>query len=106
MSKENDLDAIASKWLRPCPSCDGGLPAECTHPDEDYRVVMSALVEEVSTLRTRVTDLDEVFALGYTRTTDAIKLWQAEDPETRRNVWPDLGHLIEWLLSFQKGDKS
>lgn len=106
MSKENDLDAIASKWLRPCGSCDGGLPTVCTHPTEDYRPVMSRLVEEVSTLRKHTADLDEVFGRMYDRCQEATRAWQAEDPVVRHNVMPDIGHLIEWLLSFQKGDKS
>lgn len=46
-----DLDAIEFKWLAPCGTCDAGLPAPCTHPDEDYRPVMLALIEEIRRLR-------------------------------------------------------
>ena len=57
-SAENDaldLDAITEKWLQQCGPCDAGLAMGCSHPDEDYRPVMSALVTEVERLRTRVT---------------------------------------------------
>ncbi|HEX6968922.1 MAG TPA: hypothetical protein VF174_08970 [Micromonosporaceae bacterium] len=48
---ELDLDRIAEFWLRQCGSCDAGIPACCTHPDEDYRPVMLRLVEEIRLLR-------------------------------------------------------
>lgn len=48
---EMDLTAVAEKWLQPCGACDGGLPMGCSHPDEDYRPVLLALVEEVERLR-------------------------------------------------------
>lgn len=46
-----DLDAIETKWLQTCPSCDAGLPMACMHPIEDYRAPMSDLVDEVRRLR-------------------------------------------------------
>jgi hypothetical protein len=49
---ELDLQAIREKWLNVCPSCDAGLPGQCTHPDEDYRPTMLSLVNEVERLHT------------------------------------------------------
>jgi hypothetical protein len=46
-----DVDAIAEKWLRQCGPFDGGLAMGCTHPAEDYRPTMAALVGEVERLR-------------------------------------------------------
>jgi hypothetical protein len=51
MTDELDIEAISQKWLQQCGSCDGGLPMNCTHPDEDYRPVMLALVREIELLR-------------------------------------------------------
>lgn len=48
---ELDLAAVSEKWLRQCGACDGGLAMSCTHPDEDYRPTMGALVAEVERLR-------------------------------------------------------
>lgn len=48
-----DLDAISQKWLQPCGPCDGGLPMSCSHPDEDYRNVILALVNRVRELEVR-----------------------------------------------------
>lgn len=42
-----NLDEIERKWLRQCPSCDAGLPAECAHPGEDYRPVILDLVKHI-----------------------------------------------------------
>jgi hypothetical protein len=53
----NDLGAIVEKWLQMCPCCDAGLPANCVCPDlsrDDYRPVMSALVDEIEQLRKAV----------------------------------------------------
>lgn len=46
-----DTEAIAEKWLQQCGPCDGGLPMGCTHPAEDYRPVMAALLEELERTR-------------------------------------------------------
>lgn len=52
-----DLDAVRETWLRPCGSCDAGLPMGCTHPTgEDYRPVMARLVGEVEALNRLVAD--------------------------------------------------
>jgi len=45
-----DLDAVKSKWLGMCGSCDVGI-GECNHPAEDYRPVMLELVREVERLQ-------------------------------------------------------
>jgi hypothetical protein len=45
-----DLGAISEKWLQPCGACDGGLAMSCSHPDEDYRPVISDLVAEARRL--------------------------------------------------------
>lgn len=46
-----DTVAIAEKWLQQCGPCDGGLPMGCSHPSEDYRPTIAALVDEVEYLR-------------------------------------------------------
>jgi hypothetical protein len=64
MTSPLDLDAISSKWLQICGSCDAGI-GECTHPAEDYRPVMLELVREVEALRrfgTEEADLDRIYA--------------------------------------------
>jgi hypothetical protein len=48
---DEELAAIEARWLQLCGSCDAGLPMACTHPDEDYRPVIAALVAEVRQLR-------------------------------------------------------
>jgi hypothetical protein len=48
-----DLDAVKSKWLMICGSCDAGI-GECNHPSDDYRPVMLELVREIERLRTSV----------------------------------------------------
>jgi len=45
-----DLDAIKAKWLTICGACDTGI-GECTHPADDYRPVMLALVELLERIR-------------------------------------------------------
>jgi hypothetical protein len=54
----NDLDAIERVFLQVCPSCDGGLPMACTHPESDYRPVMQSLVAEVRSLRSQLVEAD------------------------------------------------
>lgn len=51
---EIDVEAIAEKWLQQCGSCDAGLPMGCACPSDDYRPVMSALLDEVTALRGQV----------------------------------------------------
>jgi hypothetical protein len=46
-----DLDIIEAKWLQQCGACDASLPMTCTHPAEDYRPTMAALVAELRHLR-------------------------------------------------------
>lgn len=46
-----DLEAIKDTWLRVCGPCDAAVATTCTHPDEDYRPVIAALVAEVERLR-------------------------------------------------------
>lgn len=53
-----ELDEIKDKWLRQCGPCDAGLPAECTHPDEDYRPVILDLVREIERLYGKPPALD------------------------------------------------
>lgn len=53
-----DLEAIEAKWLGICGACDAGI-GECTHPAEDYRPVMLALVREVEHLRELLADAED-----------------------------------------------
>lgn len=53
MSGEIDLEAVKAKWLQPCAACDAGLPAACSHPDEDPRTVILDLVNAVERERAR-----------------------------------------------------
>lgn len=43
-----EREAIAEKWLQQCGPCDAGLPMGCTHPDEDYRPVIAALLDDLA----------------------------------------------------------
>lgn len=54
-----DLDAISATWLQVCGPCDIGIHSVCTHPNEDYRPVMLALVEEIADLRLRLLDAQQ-----------------------------------------------
>lgn len=59
---ELDLDAIAEKWLKPCGSCDAGLPMTCTCPPDDFRPDMQRLIGRAATLRARVMELENEVA--------------------------------------------
>lgn len=50
MSDELDLSE-AESWLRPCGSCDAGLPMACTCPEDDPRTVILRLVQEIKRMR-------------------------------------------------------
>lgn len=47
----------------------------------------------------RLAELERLFELQESRMGDAVQRWVAEDPETRELTVPDLGQLLEWLLS-------
>lgn len=49
-----DLDAIAEKWLKPCGSCDAGLPMGCTCSQEDFRPDMLRLVQHIQAQQDRI----------------------------------------------------
>lgn len=52
---DEDLEKIEETFLQQCGACDLGLVEfGCTCPGEDYRPVMSALVQEVRELRAEV----------------------------------------------------
>jgi len=46
-AERDDIKAITKKWLQVCVPCDAGVSGTCTHPAEDYRPVIAALVEEL-----------------------------------------------------------
>jgi hypothetical protein len=60
--------------------------------------VINELRAEVERLKSANDDLNALFELQYTRMTEASALWRAEAPEERRNVMPDLGALLTWLM--------
>lgn len=66
----DDPDAIAARWLQD-------------------RAQLAEDVREYQTL----------FDLQFRRTQEATKLWRAEDPTARALTTPDLGKLLEWLMS-------
>lgn len=39
-----------------------------------------------------------LFELQWNRSIEADELWRAEDPEARKNIRPDLGELLGWLI--------
>lgn len=49
--------------------------------------------------RREAEELQAVFDLQYTRTTEAEQRWRAEDPEARAHMAPDLGRLLTWLMA-------
>jgi hypothetical protein len=86
MAKALDLDAIREKWLNVCPSCDAGLPSQCTHPDEDYRPTMLALIDEAERLRALVGD--ETFDQERWQTCSrAEAIRQANDFHASMSYW-------------------
>jgi hypothetical protein len=48
--------------------------------------------------RAELEELRALFKLQWTRSREADARWQAEDPEARKNTWPDLGKLLRWLM--------
>lgn len=71
-------------------------PAACPRCADAYRA------GELAGLATQQTLIDEyraLFDLQWTRMHEAIALWQAEDPDARRDTWPDLGNLLAWLMA-------
>ena len=48
--------------------------------------------------REELEQLRALFKLQWTRSREADARWRAEDPEARKNVWPDLGELLRWLM--------
>lgn len=68
-----------------------------------YRAALAAVLaiveRERAELLAEVAELRALFDLQWTRSRQADAMWQAEDPEKRANVWPDLGALLTWLMA-------
>lgn len=56
---------------------------------------------ENAELKTELKGLRSLFELQHKRVVEADKLWQKAHDQP--NVWPDLGELIDWLLSMAQG---
>lgn len=81
-------------------------PMQLCSGHDQRPVTVSVPGGETELLRTRIAELEAevhdlrlIFDLGWTRTRQADRAWQAEAPEERANVWPDLGVLITWLMT-------
>ena len=48
---------------------------------------------------------DDLLALVRRRETPYIHLWRRENPEKRRNVYPDFGGLMQWLKEQWDAEK-
>lgn len=58
---------------------------------------MTDLQERIKELEQENRELNQLFELQHTRVARADKLWQKA--HNKPNVLPDLGVLVEWLLS-------
>lgn len=74
------LEELADKWLQICGPCDGGLPMECTHPQEDPRSFIFMLVtdlrrfvKKVADLQAEIIELEELVSSMSRRTDDHLK---------------------------------
>lgn len=65
--------------------------------DLDQRLRQTA--RERDDARREADDYQRLFDLQYTRTTEAEKRWRAQDPTTRSHIAPDLGALLDWLMT-------
>lgn len=68
--------------------------------DQNQRMAAKMLEQqgEINRLKAENADLNALFTMQYTRMTEATALWQAEAPEERKGVLPDLGALLTWLM--------
>jgi hypothetical protein len=67
---------------------------------ENWRCTNVKLRKGLDEARREVADYKASFDLYYSRQMEAIKLWQ--EATGRKDVWPDLGALTEWLI--KRGD--
>lgn len=58
------------------------------------------LETELAEAKTELAELKSLFDLQHKRSLEAMKMWQDAHNEPR--TWPDLGKLLEWLMSFVK----
>lgn len=56
---------------------------------------------EIETLQGKNAELERVFELQQTRMGKATKMWRKAHPG-KKNVLPDLGDLLEWLMEGKK----
>lgn len=59
-------------------------------------------IAEVEDLRKKVADYEQLIELQFQRCEEATALWRAQEPEVRKNLMPDLGTLLTWLM-HQRG---
>lgn len=64
----------------------------------DKSELLKLAIEEITTLRERVEELDSIFDLQWKADQRAIAMWQKEKPKERVNQWPDRVNLVLWLL--------
>jgi hypothetical protein len=58
--------------------------------------IIDELEDEITSLRIKIAEYEELMNLQHERTAEADRLWQKENG--KENVLPDLGTLIEWLM--------
>lgn len=56
------------------------------------------LARRLHSAQAQLKEYEQLFDLQWSRSQQAIALWQAESPAERANTWPDLGKLLEWLI--------
>lgn len=59
------------------------------------------LEKQNAELKTELKGLQSLFELQHKRVVEADKLWQKAHDQPK--AWPDLGELIDWLLSMAQG---
>lgn len=55
-------------------------------------------VKEIQKHLDYILEVEQLFEFQRFRIGEATRLWRAEDVESRRNVLPDLGSLVTWLI--------
>lgn len=54
--------------------------------------------QQIASLSAELKDYEQLIEMQFKVSRQADKLWQAEDPENRANVWPGLEKLLNWLM--------
>lgn len=88
-----------------CPECGYSGVSKCDWCNGTGKATPEGLKEERDQLRQQLTEVKEkndefesLFDIQHKRMCEAVKIWHSAHPD-KQNVIPDLGALLEWLLT-------